>query len=187
MCFAKDSGGASKSSNCSTLLAIPVLVQSNFELSSTRTFDLQTHCNQSDITTRSQSQTPISRKAATDGGSIIWEKYRKLGYSENRRNILFASWRPGTLKNYSKYIDLWKQFASMNSFDIFSNRIQNVSDFLLKLFSDRHSYSQINTASNALSSTITINKIHCGKHPDVKRFMKGISELRPTFPKYHMI
>ena len=75
----------------------------------------------------------------------------------------------------------------MNSFDIFSNRIQNVSDFLLRLFSDRHSYSQINTASSALSSTITINKIHSGKHPDVKRFMKGIFELRPTFPKYHMI
>ena len=23
--------------------------------------------------------------------------------------------------------------------------------------------------------------------PDVKRFMKGIFELQPTFPKYHMI
>ena len=75
----------------------------------------------------------------------------------------------------------------MNSYDIFSNRAQNVLDFLLKLFSDGHSYSQINTASSALSSIITINKVPCGKHPDVKRFMKGIFELRPTFPKYHMI
>ena len=60
-------------------------------------------------------------------------------------------------------------------------------DFLSKLFSDGHSYSQINTASSALSSIITINKVPCGKHPDVKRFMKGIFELRPTFPKYHMM
>ena len=142
-------------------MANPTLVQSNFELSSTITSDLQTLCNKFCITTRSQSQTPISRKTVTDGGSIIREKYRKLGYSENARNILLASWRPGTLKNYSKYIDLWKQFASMNSFDIFSNR--------------------------TLSNIITINNVPCGKHPDVKRFMKGIFELRPTFPKYHMI
>ena len=75
----------------------------------------------------------------------------------------------------------------MNSFDIFSNRVQNVLDFLSKLFYDGHSYSQINKASSALSSIITINKVPCGKHPDVKRFMKGVFELRPTFPKYHMI
>ena len=75
----------------------------------------------------------------------------------------------------------------MKSFDIFSNRVQNVLDFLSKLFSDGHSYNQINTASSALSSIITINKLPCGKHPDVKRFMKGIFELRPKFPIYHMI
>ena len=75
----------------------------------------------------------------------------------------------------------------MNSFDIFSNRVQNVLDFLSKLFSDGHSYTQINTACSALSSIITINKVHCGKHPDVKRFMKGIFELRRAFSKYHMI
>ena len=168
-------------------MANPTLVQSNFELSSTKISDLQTHCKKFDVTTRSQSQTPISREIVIDGGSIIRETYRKLGYSENTKNILLASWRPGTLKNYSKYIDLWKQFASMNSFDISSNRVQNVLYFLSKLFSDGHSYSQINTASSALSSIITINKVPCGKHPDVKRFMKGIFELRPTFPKYHMI
>ena len=179
---AKDSSGASTRSNCSTLLANPVLVQSNFELSSTRNSDLQTQCNQFDITTRSKSQTPISRKTFAYGGSIIWEKYRKLGYSENTKNILLASWRPGTLKNYSKYIDLWKQFASMNNF-----RVQNVLDFLSKLFSDRHSCSQIDTASSALSGFITINKVPRGKHPVVKRFMKGMFELRPTFPKYHTI
>ena len=75
----------------------------------------------------------------------------------------------------------------MNSFDIFSNRVQNVLDVLSKLFSDGHSYSQINTASSALSSIISINKVPCGKDPDVKRFMKDIFELRPIFPKYHII
>ena len=80
-----------------------------------------------------------------------------------------------------------KKFTSINSFDIFSNRVQNVLDFLSKLFSDGHSYSLLNTASSALSSIISINKVPCGKNPDVKRFMKGIFELLQTFPKYHMI
>ena len=84
-------------------------------------------------------------------------------------------------------MDLWKEFASINSFNIFSNRVQNVLDFLSKLFSDGHSYSQMKRASSTLSSIITINKVSCGKHPDVKRFMKDIFEFRPTFPKYHMI
>ena len=75
----------------------------------------------------------------------------------------------------------------MNSFDIFSNKGQNILDFLSKLFSDGHSYSQINTAPSALSSIIIINKVSCEKHPYVKRLMKGIFELRPTFPKYYMI
>ena len=75
----------------------------------------------------------------------------------------------------------------MDSFDIFSNRVQNVLDFLSKLFSDGHSYSQINTASSVLSSIITINKVPRGKHPDVKRFMKSIFEFAPIFSKYHMI
>ena len=165
----------------------PSLVQSKFELSSKRTYDLQTYSNKFDINTRSQSQIPISRKTVIDGGSLIRQKYRKLGDSENTRNILFSKLKTSTLKNYAKYIDLSNKFASMNSFDIFSSRVQNVLNFLSNLFSDGHSYSQINTASSALSSIITINKVPCGKHPDVKRFMKGIFELLPTFPKYHMI
>ena len=61
---------------------------SNFELSSTRTADLQTQCNKNDSTIRSQSQTPISRETVTDGGSIIREKYWNLGHSENTRKFI---------------------------------------------------------------------------------------------------
>ena len=92
MCIAKDSSGASRSSNFSILLANPTLFQSNFELSNTRTSDLQTQCNKFDITTRSQSQTSITKETVTDGGSIIPDNYRKLGYSENTRHILLARW-----------------------------------------------------------------------------------------------
>ena len=81
---------------------------------------------------------------------------------------------------------MWKELTTMNSFDTLSNRIQSFLDFLSKLFSDGHSYSQVNTASSALSSIITVNKVHCGKHPDVERFIKRTFELQPSLPKYHM-
>ena len=96
--YCKRSYGASRSSTFSTELPNPTLVQSNFELNSTRTSNLQTQCIKFEIITRSQSQIPKTRKNVTDCGSIIHGKYRKLGYSENTRNILLASWRPGTLK-----------------------------------------------------------------------------------------
>ena len=61
---------------------------------------------------------------------------------------------------------MWKEFVSMNSFDLFRNRVQNILDVLSKLFSDGRSYSQKNVASNALLSIITIDMIHCTKHRD---------------------
>ena len=75
---------------------------------------------------------------------------------------------------------MWKQFVSMDSSDIFSNRVQNVLDFLSKLFSCGHSYSQINTASSALSSIITINKVPCGKYHmiwDIKKVFNYFRNL----------
>ena len=96
-----------------------------------------------------------------------------------------ASWRPGTLKNYLKYIDLWKEIVSMNSFHIFSKSVQNILDFFSKLFSNGHNYSQINAVSSTLSSIITINKVPCQKYADVKKFMKVNFELQLTFPKYY--
>ena len=66
-------------------------------------------------------------------------------------------------KDYSEYIDLWKEIVSMNSFHIFSESVQNILDFLSKLFSNGHNYSQTNTVSSALSSIITIDEVPCQK------------------------
>ena len=60
--IAKNSSGASRSSNFGNVLANPTLVQSNFELSSTRASGVQTQCNKLSNTTRLASWRPGTLK-----------------------------------------------------------------------------------------------------------------------------
>ena len=69
----------------------------------------------------------------------------------------------------------------MNNFDTFSNRVQNVLDFISKLFSDGHNYSQINTTSSALSSIITI-RYPVENIKMLKGFWKTFSNFNQYFP-----
>ena len=60
-----------------------------------------------------------------------------------------------------------------------------IIEFLTKLFQLGLSYSPINSVRRALSDSAlcqtTNHTIPLGEHPLVKRFMKGIYELRSTF------
>ena len=57
--------------------------------------------------------------------------------------------------------------------------------FLTELFEDNCGYSALNTTRSALSTFIVLpGNISVGNHPLVTRFMKGVFQSRPTFPKY---
>ncbi len=61
-------------------------------------------------------------------------------------------------------------------------------NFLTYLFQCGFGYSAIGTARSALSSFLVIdNCIKFGEHYRVKQFMKGVFELKPSFPKYQTI
>lgn len=60
-----------------------------------------------------------------------------------------------------------------------------VIEFLQELFDKGMGYSAINTARSAISSVITLpNNIPLGTHPLVRRFVKGVYNLRPSIPRY---
>lgn len=60
-----------------------------------------------------------------------------------------------------------------------------VLEFLTSLYESGLGYSAINTARSMLSSLLTIQSgIPIGKWPLVKRFCKGIFNLRPSLPRY---
>jgi len=61
------------------------------------------------------------------------------------------------------------------------------ADFLAKLFKDSTSgYSTINTARSALSAIITtpVNGVTFGKHPIIKRMLRGVFKERQALPRY---
>ena len=64
----------------------------------------------------------------------------------------------------------------------------NCVHFLTSLFSAGKSYSAINTARSALSTFLTNEAgLTIGSAPLVKRFMKGVLQLRPPLPRYRFV
>ena len=101
--------------------------------------------------------------------------------------VLMHSWRDGTKQCYRPYITKWFQFCSSRCVNPFKPPVPTGLAFLSSLNHKGCSYSQINTARSALSALILSDHLTWGSLPIVKRFMKGIYELKPTFPRYHMI
>ena len=99
------------------------------------------------------------------------------------QNIIMASWRDSTKKQYDIYIRQWSDFASNQGFDSFTPTIKQVLLFMTAEFNRGASYSKLNTIRSALSTYIFIDGLQLGNIPLVKRFMKGVFQLRPALPR----
>ena len=122
------------------------------------------------------------------GLSLISQKISTSDLSSSAQNILLSSWRPGTLKQYKSYLDRWQTFCAQNSVEVFNPTLEQCIEFLTTLFNSGLGYSAINTARSALSSVITLsNGLPIGEHPTIRRFLKGVFEIRPALPKYTAI
>lgn len=112
------------------------------------------------------------------GLPLIRERLDKYNLSANAKDVLMASWRKGTTKQYKVYLDRWQQFCHEREIDVFQPDIGQGVEFLVSLFTSGLGYSAVNTARSALFSTIMLKgggKFGC---------MKGIFELKPALPKY---
>ena len=58
-----------------------------------------------------------------------------------------------------------------------------VLELLTELFETGLGYSGLNTARSALSSFISIGNVPVRQIPIVRRFLKGVFDLRPALPK----
>ena len=107
--------------------------------------------------------------------------------SEDAQNIILTSWRPGTAKQYCVYLKQWQLFTMDNNIDSFHPSVNNVLDFLTYLFNKKLSYSAINTARSALSSTVVLSdssQPNVGNNALISRFLKGVFNARPPMPRY---
>ena len=88
------------------------------------------------------------------------------------------------MTQYRPYIDLWVGF-SLNRCSYLAPPAKDIVEFLCDLHLKGYTYHQICMARSAVSTVVSATSaVTIGKHPLVKRFMKGLFELDPQFPRY---
>lgn len=139
-------------------------------------------------TPRTSETTPSVEKTEVDGMSCLRNSFAKYNISGNVADILMASWRSGTQKQYKIYIEQWLKFCGERKINCYSPQISQVLNFLAGLYDKQLSYSTLNTARSALSSILHVDTCrNFGSHPLTVRFMKGVFEKRPPHPRYNKI
>ena len=143
-------------------------------------------CAQPSLQHNGSSQT--TQKPPFDGLSFIRNLYTKRNLSEDAIAVLCSSWRTSTQLQYKVYFTKWLYFCNQQKLDPLCYNAVNCVHFLTSLFSAGKSYSAINTARSALSTFLTNEAgLTIGSAPLVKRFMKGVFELRPPLPRYRFV
>ena len=108
--------------------------------------------------------------------------------STTAKDIIIASWRASTAKQYQIHLSRWEMSCKSRNIKEFNASIENGIDFLASLYEKDLGYSAINTARSALSSVLDLPGGNTfGTHPVVTRFLKGVFELKPSLPRYTTI
>lgn len=98
--------------------------------------------------------------------SLIRESLAKYNLSSSAKDVLMASWREGTSKQYHTYLKRWKQYCDDKDIDLFQPGVHNGVEFLVSLYKAGLGYSAVNTARSALSSFLILeNNEKFGNHP----------------------
>lgn len=137
------------------------------------------------VTGEFQENTSAERQTASDSLSLIRQCYKSRNISGKATEIILASWRVGTQKQYVTYIKKWISFCSKRQINSIQANINDVLEFLTELFENGIGYSAMNTARCALSAIgLVKDGFAIGAHPVIIRYMKGIFNLRPSGSKY---
>ena len=110
--------------------------------------------------------------------SAVREKYRVKGFSNTAIELLLKSWRKSTLNQYLVYAKLWFRFSSQG----LTPTVRNIVEFLVHLHTKGFNQKQIKQARSAVAILSDVDQI--GRHPDIKRVIKGMFEDKPQYPIY---
>ena len=143
----------------------------------------RTLSTESDQPTRGSNQGSFSRMQ----NQCILKEHPRL--SKQVTDVIAASWRSSTQKQYSSYITQWKDFCRVRNENCHKTSITLVLEFLYSLHAKGLGYSAINTARSAISSVLYSRslKTDVGSHKLVCRFIKGLFVLKPSLPRYSHI
>ena len=184
--FAKSLHEFGDGGDCGTSVANTSLVPKAHEDAHRYTNSSASECAVSSIQTNSCAQT--DKESPSDGLSYIRKFFKNRNFSAESVSIMCASWRQSILKQYEIYFKKSLSFCGLQQIDPMQYNEVVAVTFLTELFNTGIGYSAINTARSALS-TVLLNSagVPIENCPDVKRFLKGVFELRPSMPKYTFI
>ena len=95
---------------------------------------------------------------------------------------MISSVAESTLKQYDTSLRLWWNFCTKKNIPLFQATNRDVLTFLQKSADEhKYKYGTLNSHRSALSLILPFN---LGTDPTIKRFMKGMSRLRPAKPRY---
>ncbi len=144
-----------------------------------------TKAGQISFTRLTRGNTPSEQEPGTANLSPIRKKLELQNISTTAKEVIMASWREGTKKQYCTYLTKWKQFCDERDINWLDAEVEQGIDFLAYLFEQKLSYSAINSARSALSALLTPKDgMAFGEHRLVCRFLKGVFEIKPSLPKY---
>ncbi|KAK2553063.1 hypothetical protein P5673_025790 [Acropora cervicornis] len=86
---------------------------------------------------------------------LVLKTLNTKNLSSLAKEIIMASWRPGTGKQYHSYLGRREKFCPQKAIIVQDASVENGIDFLASLYEDGLGYSAINTARSALSSVLT--------------------------------
>ena len=128
--------------------------------------------------------TSTAQKTSASSSTYLREAFKARGFQAKTCELLCASWREGTQKQYDVYIKKWQQFCAERQADPLHSTVEVILDFLTDLYDKGFSYSAINSARSALSSYVYLDNYQVGNHPLISRLVKGVYQLRTPMPKY---
>ena len=112
----------------------------------------------------------------------------ETGIPQQTARTIIAFWRDSSKKQYLASIRQWGRFCVIRKIHPCRASVLDGLNFLQYLFNLSVSYSSINTARSALSFILPRN--YCGsfgQHFLVKKFVRGVYNLRTPAPKYGYI
>ncbi|XP_069109817.1 uncharacterized protein [Argopecten irradians] len=137
-------------------------------------------------TSNGQQQSPPSSQNALRSFPGVRCTLQKFGFSGDVANLVAASWKDSTQKQYRSYLSRWLQFCGEREINPYtpSLHLNSVLEFLTALYHQGLGYSAINTARSAISSLELSSNNPIGNHPLVRRLIKGVFASRPCLPRY---
>ena len=101
-----------------------------------------------------QSTPPAAQETPPNGMSCVRGALSHHKFSEEVTDVLMASWRSGTQKQYHTNLNKWMAFCGERKIAYYSPPLNEVLQFLVRLFNQELSFSSLITACSALSAII---------------------------------